>query len=86
MSNNAETETDVITTSSTGVITTMLSLHRNSQGTSPDSLRTVSGGLSTTGALVLLDLVDSCGRDEAVISSSRVVVVISSGMDVVVIS
>ena len=95
MSNNAEMETNVITTSSTGVVTTMLSLHRKSQGTSPDSLRTVSGGLSTTGALVPPDLVDSCGRDEAVISSSRVVVVFSkgrymvvnsSGRDVVVIS
>ena len=85
-SNNAEMETDVITTSSTGVVTTMLSLHRKSQGTSPDSLRTVSGGLSTTAALVTLDLVDSCGRDEAAINSSRVVVEVSKGRVMVVIS
>ena len=86
MSNTVEMETNVITTSSTGVVTTMLSLHRHSQGTTPDSLRTVSGGLSKTGALVTPDLVDSSGRDEAVISSSRDKVVISSGRDMVVSS
>ena len=86
MSNYAEMETNAITTSSTGVTTTMLSLHRISQGTTPDSLRTVSGRLSTTGALVTPALVDSSGRDEAVIISSRVVVVFSKGMDMVVVS
>ena len=79
-------ETNVITTSSTGVVTTMLSLHRHSQGPTPDSLPTVSGGLSTTGALVTPDLVDSSGRDEMVISSGREVVAISSGRDLVLIS
>ena len=86
MSNNAEMDTNVITTSSTGEVTTMLSFHRKSQGTTTDSLLTVSGGLSKTGALVTPDLVDSSGRDEAVISSSRDKVVISSGRDMVVIS
>ena len=56
----------------------MLYLHRNSQGAPPDSLLTVSGGLSKTGALVTTDLVDSGGRDEG-ISSGRDM--ISSGRD-----
>ena len=81
-----EMEIIVFITNNTGVTTSMLSLHRNSQGAPPDSLRTVSGGLSKTGALVTPDLVDSSGRDEAVISSSRDKVVISSGRDMVVIS
>ena len=59
MSNPAEMETNAITTSSTGVVTTMPFLHRNIRDTSQDSLLTVSGGLSTTGALVTPDLVDS---------------------------
>ena len=91
MSNTVEMETNVITTSSTGVVTTILSLHRHSQDTSPDSLLTVSGGLSKTGALVTPDLVDSSGRDP--VSSSRDEVIsggrdeaISSGRDKVMSS
>ena len=89
MSNPAEMETNAITTSSTGVVTTMPFLHRNIRDTSQDSLLTVSGGLSTTGALVTPDLVVSGGRDSVVssrdveISSGREKV-ISSGRDLVI--
>ena len=68
MSNPVEMETNAITTSSTGVITTMLSLHRNIRDTSQDSLLTVSGGLSITVALVTPDLVDSRGWDPVISS------------------
>ena len=78
-----EMEIIVFITNNTGVTTSMLSLHRNSQGAPPDSLRTVSGGLSKTGALVTPDLVVSGGRDP--VSSSRDEV-LSSGRDKVMSS
>ena len=84
MSSIVEMATNVFTTSSTGVTTCMPFLHQYSRGASPDSLLTVSGGLSKTGALVTPDPVDSSGRNWA--SSSSTDLVISSGRDVVISS
>ena len=82
----AEMEINVFTTSNTGVTISMLPLHRNSRVVSQDSLLTVSAGLSTTGALVTPDLVDTSGRDEVAISSGWDVVAINNVRDLVVIS
>ena len=80
MCNIAKMETNVTTTSSTGVATTMLPLLRNCQDTSQDNLLTVSGGLSVTGALDTSDQVFSSVRDPGIsgrdpVSSSRDVVI-----------
>ena len=80
MCNIAETETNVINTISTGVVISMLLLRRNRRGITPDSLQTVSGGLSVTGALDTSDQVFSSVRDPGIsgrdpVSSSRDVVI-----------